>query len=563
MGRFPTLFLLLLSGVVVSGAQTAATEARIGTGTVEARIVAGGPLVSEFRIPAGANNQSIEVMKDISLWVGGIDAGANLLLSIQGPTPLKSDFAGGFRNLPQSARVWKVTKQQINQHVQDFEDNGVIDNPITEIFAWPGEGNPFSMALNGFATDTFNPWFLAPFNALGAWGIAYNPAEGHYPFLGSVIYNHDKQPDEMLFVPFHVKTNPEFFPGTPPVLLEGSAFFFTYYCDEVEFLDHTVYGYVSVQFQPYEQLDSIYAGIKVDAFISNPPGDYLGSIPGNSVTYFYASDTTIDQTTGKFPPVAGVDLQHGLIDSFGNFQLISSVLPILVANGLNYPPQTPPETPIEYYRYLTGHWRDGIPLTTGDIGYGGSQITRLIFPDFPGQSTGWSELNAGTVPGQRSALIATGPAHSPKTYINTNRLFFALNFVPGDRSLSGQWHSLMEYSLGQEAFFYGDFFPPDINPFDTLTCFKPASGFFSGPGPSVVNAFPNPAKNQLTVDAGAITIRQLVLYNATGSPVRSTYYTSDATSVSLNIQDLAAGMYHLHGVLEDHRYFTRRIVIAK
>ena len=135
-----TLFSLLLLFISqhLCAQTTAPTEAWIGTGTVQARIVAGGPLVTNFQIPMGKNDSLVSALKELSIWMGGIDAAGNLRLSIQGANKLKTDFAGGFRDLPQSARVWKVTKDQILKHQLDFADNGIIDNPIPDVFAWPG-----------------------------------------------------------------------------------------------------------------------------------------------------------------------------------------------------------------------------------------------------------------------------------------------------------------------------------------------------------------------------------------------------------------------------------------
>ena len=42
-----------------------------------------------------------------------------------------------------------------------------------------------------------------------------------------------------------------------------------------------------------------------------------------------------------------------------------------------------PDLPIEFYRYLTGSWKDGQPFTYGGDGYGGTEITKYALQDPP------------------------------------------------------------------------------------------------------------------------------------------------------------------------------------
>lgn len=558
-----SLFLLLFPQYFL--AQTAPTEALIGTGSVQARIVAGGPLVTEFRIPAGNGGSLVSAIKELSVWVGGIDYAGNLRLAIQGPKKIKTDFAGGFRNIPQSARVWKVTKEQVRQHVLDFADNGVVDNPIPEIFAWPGQGNPWSMAYNGFATDTFYTRLAAPFaDRFGDWQSPYDPATGDFPYFSHFVYN-NRYPDELVFAPFHVKALPVYFPNIKPIQLNCSAVFFTYYCDDADFLDHTVFGYVNMQFAQYDGLDSVFFSIRADGNIGNAKDDYFGSIPGNSVTYFYNADTTFDETAGAFPPVVGIDVLLGIPDTFGNSTGIFSVMPLYPPDSGVQIAQTQPELPLEYYRYITGAWRDGSPLTEGGQGYNTGPFTDFIFPDPPFQPSGWSEISEGNKSGDRQALISSGPTHFRSEHGPVFQVFFALDFVPGDKSLSGQWQRLRENSLDQELFFYGDFFPPDIDPYDTLACFKTTSNSASPEAhQTTVSVFPNPASEEIYINAGGNQIQDIGMYDLLGRQVvRYTLFQSDSKNVTLNIREVPAGLYFLSGTLDNHLRFTQRLVVRK
>jgi hypothetical protein len=558
-----TLFSLLLLFISqhLCAQTTAPTEAWIGTGTVQARIVAGGPLVTDFQIPNILADTLVSALNELSLWLGGTDAAANYRLSIQHPENAKNDFAGGFRDIPQSARVWKVTKDQIIKHQLDFADNGVIDDPIPDIFAWPARKNPWSMQYNGFAVmDSFDRKLTAPY---AEWGPdQYDPAKGDYPHLTYVIYNIERQPDEMVFVPFHVKIVSAQFPDITPISVNGSAFFFTYYCDDADFLDHAVFGYVTLEFPKHDQLNDLYLAFRMDAQIGDPQDDYFGYIPGHSVAYFYNSDTSIITGSNQFPPVVGFDVYGGITDTFGDLKGITNVILINPDDPVWPAYSTEPVNQFQYYRCISGHWRDGQPLTHGGTGYGGSVLAQHIFPDAPFDTSGWSEISAGNQPGDRRAIISSGPVNTTNEYTKTDQVLFALNYVPGDKSLSGQWETLRERSLDQGDFFYADFFPPAIDPYDTLACFK-TSSVISLPGLTPVSIFPNPTRGQLQIDAGTVLIQEIKVYDLAGRLVLAPALTLPGSSrITLDLQGLPPGLYFIYGMLDNKGQFVQRVVVT-
>ncbi|MGL5890809.1 MAG: hypothetical protein ACRC3B_13030, partial [Bacteroidia bacterium] len=60
--------------------------------------------------------------------------------------------------------------------------------------------------------------------------------------------------------------------------------------------------------------------------------------------------------------------------------------------------------------YLSGNWKDGTPVTYGGNGYGGSQTASFMFPGNtdPANSTAWTEVTAGLLPGDRRMLQSAG-----------------------------------------------------------------------------------------------------------------------------------------------------------
>jgi hypothetical protein len=69
----PTLITLAFLCVIIISAFAQLDHVDITTGTVTARIRAGGPLISEFRVPSG--DSTLVAIQDLVLWVGGLDAG--------------------------------------------------------------------------------------------------------------------------------------------------------------------------------------------------------------------------------------------------------------------------------------------------------------------------------------------------------------------------------------------------------------------------------------------------------------------------------------------------------
>jgi hypothetical protein len=349
------------------------------------------------------------------------------------------------------------------------------------------------------------------------------------------------------------------FPGTglQTTLSDCSAVFFTYYCDDADFLDHSVFGYTTLGFPPGPQIDSLFLSFNIDGNIGDPSDDYFGYIDGNSLSYFYNADTLEMNTSGLFPPVVGFDLHTGIRDSFGIYQLVNSVIPIYPVNS-NVPVVISyPKLPHEYYRYITGYWRDGQPITVGGNGYGGNMVADYIYNGVPGIPGEWSELEAQNQPGDRRILVSSGPGTGSGYQ---QQVLFSMNFVSGENSLSQQWESLRQNSVHAGNFFYADYFPPAINPYDTLPCFSGTTGI-----PTLqkltVKIFPNPVSDVLQVDAGDFELQEIVLVDMLGRPFFSKQnYSPGSTTTSLTTAAFPPGIYFLNGKLKGGEHFTHRIV---
>jgi hypothetical protein len=78
-------------------------------------------------------------------------------------------------------RFWKVDLSAIEMHISDYADNGIIDNPIEQIYDWPARGNEhFRDRLDYDLPNSKSP--LAPFIDLNG-NARYEPSLGEYPAI--------------------------------------------------------------------------------------------------------------------------------------------------------------------------------------------------------------------------------------------------------------------------------------------------------------------------------------------------------------------------------------------
>lgn len=564
--RKSILFCCLLTGVYQVGFTQIGPPASqtITTGTVEALIESSGPLLTEFRIPGPTPGSTVRAFKDILLWAGGVDAAGNIHLALQNSDPNNSSFQGGFNGITNSAGVWKVTRHQIEQHLKDFADNGIIDNPIPAIFSWPGKGNPFSIDYNGFALDGVALEISAPYIETQNGPSTYNPSKGDWPYPCRPLMNFCRPADEIVYMPFFEKivTVPGPVPFTPKLVsLNCSVLYSTYYCDDSQFLDNTIFAYVTYQMTDTMRLDSAFFSLVLNGDIGAANDDYIGTRPGGDQVYFY-NGTENDATFGSNSPVVVLDLDYGPFDTSGIATDISSVMPMNYNNANLPAAMKMPAAPGEYYNYLTGSWRDGTPLTEGGNGYnpGNVNATRVKFP-FPGNpadSNEWSEQSAGNTPGDRGALLNTGNITiKPGSF---NRFGFKIEHIPGGTAIVDQVEEIHRYSDTYFYFFLADFFPPAVNPFDTLDC--SAVNRINDPVAAVpVQVFPNPTRDAFTISIENQEITSFSMYNLLGQVV--TIGTEQcAKGLSVKTGNLPAGVYWVSGFCKDGRQFIGKVIIT-
>jgi len=553
------LFFLLTFKVL---SQPLLDHAWLEANNVRARINADGRLFctdtsGAFWIPRNgsqATGEWVNVVRAAGLWLGGIDPGGNLKISAQTYSPDSSDFVAGFRGVPNSGRVWKVTRADVEAHLNDFYDNGVVDNPLPAIFGWPGHGNRFFKYYNGFEMpDTLVYWGFWDGNYNGV----YEPDSGEYagPNLarGFVF----PVPSEMVLFAFHNDAPARLTHSTPlPVQVFGEAF--VYGCTENWWLDNSVFVSHWWQYKGAERADTAAAALFLDVDLGDPDNDYHGTMPGpyHSPYFVYNSDSSDMHWPQEQQPMFLVNTVQGPINRHGD-----AVGPNFMPIGTHPANVSMPVQDFEFYNYLTGSWRDGSSLTEGGTGYGGTVLAESAFSGFPDQAAAWTERNAQNPPGNRRGLLRykTGDWMQPTAINAAAHIFTAIptQVLGGEREQLGAFEEEWERA-------YGEFYccvdgGPSI-PFPEQ-CFQ--SNIQKPAPPELLQVWPNPARDYLRVWHKRLSITRVRLSDMLGRVVAEEQPGKDFTEIQLRNLGLIPGFYFLEVTNPEGRRVTRKVEVRR
>lgn len=363
------------------------------------------------------------------LWLGTFDSSRNMKLaaSTYGRTIDKYDYYPGPLNFgdPNSPwddpargsipaetcsnwnKVWLVHRSEITAFRQDYADDGQLQGQYPNVLGWPGYGNPSFAAYNGFDLPSNRPHAkLAPFWDINANGI-YEPSLGEYPFVKQSFTT----PEMIAWSVFndagnaHRATNSQ-----TAIQAEVQQTTWAYNCTEHPWLNDAIFTSYQISNVAIEIADSLYIGLWNDFDLGCYTDDFIGSAPELSTYYTYNADAT-DGTVGTLceqgassfgenPPVQAVTFLENKLDRFTYLQ-----------NGNIDPPPpigaTDPTTAPEYYNYLSGHFRDGTPMTPGGSGYNPDSNLPPVsyaFPDNPNDPNGWSITTEELLVGDRRVV---------------------------------------------------------------------------------------------------------------------------------------------------------------
>lgn len=406
---------------------------------VRARLLGGGDCWWDFtdgryivpKVDVSTGQREVSSIFAGSVWLGGVDPAGNLKLACQ---DYRSGGANDFWPGPLSElgltegstcsnwdRHFRVTGEEIRRHLANLANGNLSEDAIPRgVKGWPARGNPYFADVWGFSLpDTEQA--LAGFFDAGEADDYYDPLEGDYPSIEIRGCPLDRFPDEMIFWIYNDQGGGAVHARTQgsPIQMEVQVQSFGYVTND-ELNDMTFQRYKLIN-RALDRIDSTFFAMWVDADLGCYTDDYVGCDTTNNLMYVYNQDP-LDGTNGcqcqgnvatycDKVPILGVDYFRGPLDTFGEEIGMSSFVYYNNPGIGNWPAaMTDPQLPLEFYRYLTGHWRDGSPFTYGGSGYqsGGAEL-RYALTDPPNSANGWSMCTANLAFGDRRTLQASGP----------------------------------------------------------------------------------------------------------------------------------------------------------
>jgi hypothetical protein len=390
-----------------------------------------------YEVPKGSNRHS---MFASSLWVGGLDDAGQLRVAAQTYRQSGVDFWPG--PLTNGAafvdditcdlydRMFKINKTEIDAFRAAFANQDVEPFNIAEfpnVKDWPAIGNPNSNLgedAEGNGLEAFyngEVLYAAPFMDVDGDPFTYNPEAGDYPLIDG---------DQAVWWIINDKGNVHTETGGEPIGVEihmlAFAFTTANAVNNMTFYRQTVINRSS------NVLNETYMGQWVDSDVGKFNDDYVGSDTLRGLGFSYNADADDDGAAGYGlnPPAIGVDFfqgpladpgdgidndKDGLIDEPNETIIMSK----FVYYNNDFSLIGNPEVAQHYYGYLTGFWKDGLPIVDNysnggeGNGYppaGDGPVTNYMFPGDPCNDLGWTEDNADNPRNEdRRFLQSAGP----------------------------------------------------------------------------------------------------------------------------------------------------------
>lgn len=596
MKRSPTLstafsflaFLFFLTNINAQDCPITTAETDIEPNNVRARLRVGGDLWwngndGGYIVPKPVQGEApVSAFFVGGIWLAGVDPGGGLKLAAQtygansssGTTdysagPLSEVGTTDETNCANYDRFWTTTADDIDLHVADFQDNGVIDGPVPpSIAAWPGRGNPDFESIHGFTLPD-NVQGMAPFFDQNANGI-YEPNQGDVPEI--------KGATEGTWWVFNDAGNIHTESGGEALQMEIQVLAYSYSSTVEEINNATFYDYKIIN-RAIEAIDSQYMSVWIDPDLGCYLDDYIGCSPEKNMGFVYnqdaldgdssCSDCNGVNTYCEDIPVVGIKILKGLwspkiFDE--NNELVNAPIGaaadtlvdagmssfMYYSNGGMQPPPPPgtadPNTATELYNYMSGSWRDGTRLTNSGDGYnpGSTDFTNYAFPGNPASEDEWSMCSENMINGDRRIVVSSGPSRMDPGAVNT--LSFAVITVLDVP------HPCPDMSVLEDA---GDviqnFFEQGVILSNEEILLASAVNIRLLPNPMTETA-------ELVLDQVAGKVKQVDIFTIDGRLVQR-YANIEGQSLTIDRGDMNSGMYLYKVVTENFKSYSGKFIV--
>lgn len=215
----------------------------------------------------------------------------------------------------------------------------------------------------------------------------------------------------------------------------------------------------------------------------------------------------------------------------------------------NSPLHGDPREGTDYYNYMSGHWKNGQPITFGDNGFQGTLPCKFMLPgdsdplhwgtngivpdDFPDN---WVEMTSANSPGDRRGIASSGPF----TFEANSVQEFDVAFVTGDYlGDMGALASALNYTDRAREAFVRDT-TPSGKPFTYRPYSAPHVGI-NAIANSNLTLYPNPTNNYVRIEMPGTQSLTVEVFNIQGQRVMRHRSSTDA--MILDLRNLPSGMY--------------------
>lgn len=545
---------------------------------VRARLLSGGDVwwdgnEGRYIVPKVAPGEpEISSIYAGAVWIGGVDPAGNLKLAAKtfGTSSGDSDFFSGPLN-PETGKTtqedcakWDeffvVKGASIREHLRNFQqakrDGKPYDPQLIprDVKGWPGRGNPFFFDIHQFDLPDTRQGLAGFWDEDGDGD--YNPENGDFPIIEIRGCNFDTPeqqpiPDEMVFWIYNDAGNIHTESQGDPIQMEIQVQAFAYATND-EINDMTFQRYKLIN-RAIEDIDSTFFAMWVDPDLGCAGDDYVGCDTTRSLAYIYNQDA-LDGLTGctcgggvntycDEVPIVGVDYFRGPLDEFGNEIGMSSFTYYNNAGSTPepLPGTTDPNNALEYYRYLSGSWRDGSTFTYGNDAYQDGAPVKYAFTEAPDNQRGWSMCAEALAPSDRRTIQASGPFKLEPGAVN--ELIVGVAWVPDQTYPCPNIQRLQEADDVAQALFDNCFRltdGPDAPDVDFIELDKEIIAIFTNDTLTSNNAFEAYAQRGLRIPAGT----QDSLYRFEGYKLYQ-LTSSNVTIADLNNPDKARLIYQV------------------
>ncbi len=511
----------------------------------------------KFLVPFALGENPTSTIFAAALWLGGIDNTGQLKVSWNGwgtryiPGPIDDSTLAVLEDSCQNFdNIWKVSREDILSIKEDFEDNGIIENPIPHsIKKWPGKGNPFFENIFGFLLPDQE---LAPFFDRNNNGL-FEPSNGEYPVIDPSFPN--VIPNEITWSVFNqtVEENSQY----SELAIKAEIHFMTYAfnCDEYDPLNYTVFTRHKLLNKSGGDLSEFKIGIWMDADLGCFFDDYFGCDTLLNTQYIYNSDNEDGAepqcigipTYGENPPVQAVTF---LNQKMGNLNYFNR------APFGNPPPATvEPENATEFYNYLTGKWRDGTPMTLGGSGCNPTNIesSNYVFHSLPTDPNGWNMVNVQLPHYDWQTVMSTESISFPEGGQLILDAAYSYHRQPGANYLENVNVALSEIPSIQE--YYNNGFSGSCS-----QVVRTKESFDNKINPTIS---PNPSNGTFDLDfEKTSTPSEISLFDFSGNMITLEEIppNSDSHTIDLGGQ-LQTGIYFIKHTFPDGKFSMKKLIV--